>query len=80
MESRMSRVQESLEKAFRSSARRLEMFAVWTPEFPLVFWGKMPSRGNVIDAAVRLVLAHYSEREVLNILARTRLEGKWEPE
>jgi hypothetical protein len=30
-----------------------------------------------IEAIARLILEHYGEKAVMNILARTRLEGKW---
>jgi len=77
----MSSVQESLTAALRYSGTRFYLHTDWEHEFPEVMKRGGPiERAYSFEAIARLILEHYGEKAVMNILARTRLEGKWSPE
>lgn len=77
----MSSVQESLVSALRYSGTRHYLHTHWGHEFPEVMKkGGSFERAYSYESIARLIVAHYGEQSVLNILARTRLEGKWKPE
>ena len=74
----MSSVQESLTSALRYSVTRCFLHTDWGHEFPEVMKrGGSIERVYSIEAIARLILEHYGEEAVMNILAGTRLEGKW---
>lgn len=78
----MSDVRENLERALAPSAIKSRLGMTWGRHFAVAtdLTVRMYQDGLPSDEFLNLILANYTEQEIITILAAARLEGVWTPE